>query len=112
MFCIDGGRPFLEKLKLAASKAKSLWWPGATVPPSAVCRPRTPNPTRATPVDKIIHDKPVINVPGCPAIPDVMSAIVAYLLTYDRLPSLDAQGRPAGLLRQARSRPVRAPRPL
>ena len=53
-----------------------------------------PNPTQATPIHKVIHDKPIIKVPGCPAIPDVMSNIVAYILTYDQIPKLDSQGRP------------------
>jgi hydrogenase small subunit len=38
-----------------------------------------PNPTGATPIHKLI-DKPVINVPGCPPIADVMMAIVTHLL--------------------------------
>jgi hydrogenase small subunit len=53
-----------------------------------------PNPTRATPIDKVITDKPIVKVPGCPPIPEVMSAVVAYLVTFDRLPDLDAKGRP------------------
>jgi hydrogenase small subunit len=53
-----------------------------------------PNPTRATPVHKIIFDKPIVKVPGCPPIAEVMTGVVTYMLTFDRLPDLDAQGRP------------------
>lgn len=53
-----------------------------------------PNPTQATPIDKVITDKPIIKVPGCPPIPDVMSAIITYMVTFDRLPDVDRMGRP------------------
>ncbi|WP_096950492.1 hydrogenase 1 small subunit [Escherichia coli] len=52
------------------------------------------NPTQATPIDKVITDKPIIKVPGCPPIPDVMSAIITYMVTFDRLPDVDRMGRP------------------
>ena len=93
MFCIDGGKPFLDKLLqgAAASRAVIAWGSCASW---GCIQAAHPNPTRATPIHKLVHDKPVINVPGCPAIPDVMSNIVAYILTYDRLPNLDGQGRP------------------
>ncbi len=53
-----------------------------------------PNPTQAMPVHKVITDKPIIKVPGCPPIAEVMTGVVTYILTFDRLPELDAQGRP------------------
>jgi len=53
-----------------------------------------PNPTNAVPIDKVITDKPIIKVPGCPPIAEVMTAIVTYVLTFDRIPELDRQGRP------------------
>lgn len=42
----------------------------------------------------MITDKPIVKVPGCPPIPDVMSAIITYMVTFDRLPELDRMGRP------------------
>ena len=53
-----------------------------------------PNPTKSVPITEIIKDKPIVLVPGCPPIPDVMSGVVTYILTYDRLPPLDRMGRP------------------
>ena len=53
-----------------------------------------PNPTRATPVHKVILDKPIIKVPGCPPIAEVMTGVVTYMLTFDRIPELDRQGGP------------------
>jgi len=53
-----------------------------------------PNPTQATPIHKVILDKPVIKVPGCPPIAEVMTGVITYLVLFDRLPELDRQGRP------------------
>lgn len=93
MYCIDGGKPFAEKLRKGAAHAKAIVAWGTCASWGCV-QAAHPNPTTAVPVHKMIHDKPIIKVPGCPAIPDVMSSIIAYMLTYDRLPTLDRQGRP------------------
>jgi len=53
-----------------------------------------PNPTGAVPVSGIVKDKPIINVPGCPPIPVVMTGVLAHFLTFGGLPEMDAQGRP------------------
>ena len=53
-----------------------------------------PNPSGAEPVHKIITNKPIINVPGCPPISEVMTGVLAYILTFDQLPELDRVGRP------------------
>ena len=53
-----------------------------------------PNPTGAVPISKIITDKPVINIPGCPPIAEAMTGTIAYLLSFGKLPELDHLGRP------------------
>jgi hydrogenase small subunit len=53
-----------------------------------------PNPTAATPIHKVITDKPVIKIPGCPPIAEVMTGVVTYIVAFDKLPDLDRQGRP------------------
>ncbi len=52
-----------------------------------------PNPTGAVPVSDIIKDKPIINVPGCPPIPVVITGVLVQYLTFG-LPELDHLGRP------------------
>ena len=47
-----------------------------------------PNPTGATPIHKLVN-KPVINVPGCPPIADVMMGVVTHLLVLGQVPALD-----------------------
>jgi hydrogenase small subunit len=53
----------------------------------------SPNPTGAVPVSEIITDKPIINIPGCPPIPVVMTGVLAHVLTFG-IPELDSLGRP------------------
>jgi len=54
-----------------------------------------PNPTGAVSVSDIITDKPIINVPGCPPIPIVMTSVLAQFLTFglDSI-EVDKLGRP------------------
>ncbi|MCU0757632.1 MAG: hydrogenase small subunit [Steroidobacteraceae bacterium] len=93
MFCITAGKPFVEELKRVASDAKMVIAWGACASYGCV-QAAKPNPTQATPIHKVITDKPIVRVPGCPPIAEVMTAVVTYMLTFDRLPELDRTGRP------------------
>jgi hydrogenase small subunit len=93
MYCVIGGRPFLEQLKECAADAKAVIAWGACASWGCV-QAAKPNPTQAVPIHKVITDKPIIKVPGCPPIAEVMTAVVTYMLTFDRLPELDRLGRP------------------
>ena len=93
IYCIPGGRPFVDKLKHVAKDAKAIISWGSCASWGCV-QAAKPNPTQATPVHKVIFDKPIIKVPGCPPIAEVMTGVVTYILTFDRLPEMDAQGRP------------------
>ena len=53
-----------------------------------------PNPTNAVAISDLIKDKPVVNIPGCPPIPTVMTGVIAHFLAFGALPELDALGRP------------------
>jgi hydrogenase small subunit len=58
-----------------------------------------PNPSAARSVDDLIQagqlitSAPLVNVPGCPPIPEVMTGVVVHFLTFG-LPSLDSLKRP------------------
>ena len=93
MCCIVGGRPFHQQFDEAAKHAKAIiaW---GTCASSGCVQAARPNPTKATPVHKLVSHVPVINVPGCPPIAEVMTGVLSYILTYDRLPELDNQLRP------------------
>ncbi|MGD9265156.1 MAG: hydrogenase small subunit [Lysobacterales bacterium] len=60
-----------------------------------------PNPTGAVSVGDIIKDKPIINVPGCPPIPVVITGVLAHFLTFGSLPELDHIGRPKAFYGQS-----------
>ncbi len=53
-----------------------------------------PDPTGAVPVSAVIHDKPIINISGCPPIGTVLTAVLAQYLSFGTIPDLDALGRP------------------
>ena len=95
MFCIIGGKPFVEQLRYAASNAMGIISWGSCASWGCVQAAR-PNPTRATPVHMVpdMPAKPIIKVPGCPPIAEVMTAVITYILTFERFPELDRQGRP------------------
>jgi hydrogenase small subunit len=60
-----------------------------------------PNPTGALSVMELVRDKPVINVPGCPPIPMVITGVIAHYLVFGRLPELDSYGRPLAFYGQS-----------
>ena len=53
-----------------------------------------PNPTGTVPISEIVKGKPVINVPGCPPIAEVITGTLVHYLTLGTVPDLDAHGRP------------------
>ena len=93
MACIVGGRPFRQQFDEVAKHAKAIiaW---GTCASSGCVQAARPNPTKATPVHKLVSHVPVVNVPGCPPIAEVMTGVLSYILLYDRLPELDNQLRP------------------
>ena len=53
-----------------------------------------PNPTDAWPVTAIVGDKPIINVSGCPPIPEVITGTLLQFVSTGRVPDLDEHRRP------------------
>ncbi len=92
-YCMVGGRPFVDRLKEVCEDAMAVISWGACASWGCV-QAAKPNPTKATPVHEVIRNKPIIKVPGCPPIAEVMTGVVSYILTFDRLPELDRMGRP------------------
>ncbi|MBV9216816.1 MAG: hydrogenase small subunit [Acidobacteria bacterium] len=90
--CTIGGRSALEILKEAAADAAAIVAWGNCASHGCI-QAAKPNPTQATPISKLIK-KPVINVPGCPPIAEVMTGVVTHLLIFGKPPELDSRGRP------------------
>jgi len=57
-----------------------------------------PNPTGAVSIAEIMKlngiSKPLINISGCPPIPEVITGVIMYYLTYGAAPALDSKLRP------------------
>jgi hydrogenase small subunit len=87
------GRTAEQVLRESAEKATAVFAVGACAHWGSV-QASHPNPTGAVGVDKIITDKPVINVAGCPPIGEVITASLVYTLSHGGPPPTDTQGRP------------------
>ena len=93
IYCKIGGKTALSILKETAPKAAAIVAIGSCASWGGV-QSSYPNPTGAVGVDAIVKDKPVINLPGCPASPYNLLSTVLYYLTLKKLPELDKKGRP------------------
>jgi len=93
VYCTVGGMTAIEYLKKAAQGAKAIISVGSCSSFGCVTT-AYPNPTGAKPIYKIITDKPVVNIPGCPPIAEVIVGTIVHLITFDSLPELDSLKRP------------------
>jgi hydrogenase small subunit len=93
IYCTIGGRTGIEVLREFAAGAKAIICVGSCSSFGCVTVAK-PNPTDCKPVHKVITDKPIINLPGCPPIAEVITGTIVHLLTFDRLPELDSLSRP------------------
>jgi hydrogenase small subunit len=93
VYCCIAGRTALDTVREAAEGAKAIVAWGSCASNGCI-QAADPNPTSATPIHKIISGKPIINVPGCPPIAEVMAGTIVHLLAFDRIPQLDGLGRP------------------
>jgi hydrogenase small subunit len=91
-FCMIGGKSSQQILKESAAGAAAIVAWGSCASHGCV-QAANPNPTGATPIHKLVN-KPVINVPGCPPVAEVMTAVVTHLLLFNKIPELDSAGRP------------------
>ena len=93
IYCCIGGRTALDIVSEAAAGAKAIVCWGSCASNGCI-QAANPNPTGSTPIHKVISGKPIVNVPGCPPIGEVMAGTIVYLLAFDHLPQLDQLGRP------------------
>ena len=92
-YCAIGGRSGLEMLREAAAGAAAIIATGNCAAFGGIPK-ADPNPTDARGVSEIITDKPIVNIPGCPAIPEVTTGTIAHFLVMGALPPTDALKRP------------------
>ena len=92
-YCCIGGRSSRQILEEAAKGAKAIIAWGSCACNGCV-QAAKPNPTKATPIHKLVHGKPIVKVPGCPPIGEVMAGTLIHMITFGGLPELDRVGRP------------------
>lgn len=93
LFCTIGGRSATDILDEAAAGAAAIIATGNCAAFGGLPK-ASPNPTGAKGVWEIVEDKPVVNIPGCPAIPEVTTGTIAHFLVFGKLPEIDALNRP------------------
>ncbi|MBN1350440.1 hydrogenase small subunit [candidate division KSB1 bacterium] len=95
IYCMIAGHKAKDILRESAKDAYAIiaWGNCASF---GCIQAAKPNPTGATVVTEILKDmnKPIINVPGCPPVAEVMTALVTHILTFEKIPALDEYLRP------------------
>jgi hydrogenase small subunit len=93
VYCTIGGRTAVDLLKEAAAGAAAIIATGNCASFGGIPKAK-PNPTGAKSVLELITDKPVVNIPGCPAIPEATTGTIAHFVVFGALPELDSLHRP------------------
>lgn len=94
VYCMIGGKTSMQILEEAAAGAKAVIAWGSCASNGCV-QSAKPNPTQATPIHKLLKGSvPLIKVPGCPPIGEVMAGVIVHLVTFGKIPELDRLGRP------------------
>ena len=93
IYCMSGGRPFIQTLQRVAKGAAAIIAYGSCAVAGGI-QAAKPNPTGSAGIAHFTGNKQVINVPGCPPIPEVMTGVVMHIALFGKLPPLDAEDRP------------------
>ena len=96
--CTIAGKSSLNILQECAAGAAAVIAVGTCAAFGGIPK-AMPNPTGAVSVMTLMEKgavarRPLINLPGCPPIPVVISGVFAHYLTFGHFPQTDAQGRP------------------
>lgn len=93
IYCTAGGKSAIQILQETAEGAAAIVCIGTCAAFGGIPN-ASPNPTDAVPVSDLIVGKPIVNVPGCPPIPAVITGTLLQYVTFGRLPDLDELHRP------------------
>ncbi|MBR2180082.1 MAG: hydrogenase small subunit [Selenomonadaceae bacterium] len=93
IYCMSGGHTFTHLLDKAAKGAAAIIAYGSCAAYGGI-QAAKPNPTGSSGIKMFVGGKPVVNVPGCPPIPEVMTGVVMHVALFGTVPPLDGDGRP------------------
>lgn len=90
-YCMVGGVPIRQTVEEAAAGAAHIIALGSCATGGGIVRN---TPTQGVPVTDVISQRPVINLPMCPANHEHLLLTIVHLLTEEQAPELDSRGRP------------------
>ncbi len=93
IYCMSGGHTFTHLLQKAGKNAAAVIAYGSCAAYGGI-QAAKPNPTGSAGITKFISGVPIVSVPGCPPIPEVMTGVVMHVALFGTLPPLDGEGRP------------------
>lgn len=93
IYCMVGGKTFEESLKEAAKGAAAVVNVGSCAAWGGI-QAAKPNPTKSVAVSDVVSGKPIINIPGCPPIPEVITGTIMHYVVFGQIPPLDSKNRP------------------
>ena len=93
IYCMSGGHPFVETFQKVAKGAAAIIAYGSCAVAGGI-QSAKPNPTKSSGIAPYVSGKQIVNVPGCPPIPEVMTGVIMHLALFGYLPPLDNEGRP------------------
>lgn len=83
----------LDMLRELARDAKAIIAVGTCAAFGGVAKAK-PNPTGAAGVQEVVTGKPLINISGCPPVPEAIAGVLAHLVAFGKPPELDRLKRP------------------
>jgi len=93
VYCMSGGHTFTHLLEKAGKNAAAIIAYGSCACYGGI-QAAKPNPTGSSGIKMFVGGTPVINVPGCPPISEVMTGVVMHVALFGTPPPLDSEGRP------------------
>ena len=93
VYSMTGGRSNLGMLTEIAADAKAVLAIGTCATYGGIPK-AYPTPTGAAGVEDLISGKPIVNIPGCPPVPEVLSGVLVHFISFGHLPELDDRKRP------------------
>lgn len=91
--CSIGGAPYADVLLATARHAAAVLAVGSCATWGGI-QAAQPNPTQSVAVQRLLPGKQVIQLPGCPPIPEVIAATVMSYTLFGQPPRLDRARRP------------------
>jgi hydrogenase small subunit len=92
-YCTVGGKSAVDTLREASKGAAVIICVGTCSAFGGIPF-ADPNPTTAWPISAMVNDRPIINVSGCPPIPEVITGTLLQYVTTGKIPDLDENLRP------------------